>query len=212
MRTGSIAALVVASLVLSASPTRADVVWTERCPWGARERTSHSGPRCQPWSCESDAQCEQGLVCRPWRVCTQTYEVPPGGRGAFRDPPPPPSREEQVVGSCDPSQSCTGDELPRPPTAGRAIDEVHCRVMHACVRPPLPSLPSDVSTIDPTPAAVPPPPPATSPPPPPPTAPATAPSAPPARGCACRVQDRSEAGPAVLAMLIAVIVVRRRSR
>ncbi|WP_157068556.1 MYXO-CTERM sorting domain-containing protein [Sandaracinus amylolyticus] len=206
MRIGWIAALVVASV---AWPARADVVWTERCPWGARERTSHSGPRCEPWSCESDAQCDQGLVCRPWRVCTQTHEVMPGGRGAYRDPPPPPTREEQVVQSCDPSLECTGEELPRAPTAGRAVGAVQCRVMRACVRPDLPSLPRDLSTIDPGVGSAPPPP-ATSAEPP----PQNPPSAPPARGCACRVQDRSHDGASLIALVIvlAALVVRRRSR
>lgn len=196
-----------------AATVRADVVWTERCPWGARERTSHAGPRCAPWPCASDAECEGGLVCRPWRVCTQTFSVPPAGLGAFRQPPPPPTREEQVVGSCDPAQRCSGDEEPRPPTSGEAQGAVECREATYCVRPTLPALPSDVpaahdtaagggsaTTTDPQTGAA--------------ATPADAPAT--SRGCACRAGARGRAATSIaIAALIASIaaaIARRRRR
>src|SRR5690606_6357380 len=101
---------VLLALVTLPSLTRADVVHTLPCPFGARERTSHAGPRCHPWRCETDADCEGGLVCQPWRVCVQAHDVPIAGRGAWRDPPPPPTREELVLTSCAPTESCTGSE------------------------------------------------------------------------------------------------------
>lgn len=133
--------LALAVLLAAPASARADVVFTQPCPFGAREQTSHAGPRCTPWTCTSDADCEGALVCRPWRVCVQPHDVPPAGRGAFRDPPPTPTREQQVVGSCAPDASCTGAESPRPPTRGDAVGEVSCAVAPHCVRPEMPPIP-----------------------------------------------------------------------
>lgn len=190
----------IALLALLPAAARADVVHTEPCPFGARERTSHSGPRCLPWTCETDADCEGGLVCRPWRVCTQARDVPVGGRGAFRDPPPPPTREQQVLATCAPDASCTGDEQPRPPVRGQPVGEVRCEVAPHCVSPSFPPIPG-------------------APPPPPAPEASGAPSvaAPVAEGrpvggsaCGCRAGSRASHVPPLALALIASLFVRRR--
>lgn len=136
-------------LIVIAAPAsaQADAVFSQRCPFGARERTSHAGPRCAPWTCATDAECEGGLVCRPWRVCVQTHEVPPAGLGAFRNPPPPSTQEPQVVGACAPDASCDGTERPRPPTTGQPVGAITCEVAPHCVRPAMPALPAGADVV-----------------------------------------------------------------
>ncbi len=223
LRRRALAALVVLLGTLALTPpARADAVFTEPCPSGAREATSHAGPRCDPWTCTADAECGTGRVCRPFRVCAQLHSIPAAGRGAFRDPPPPPSERALVVGSCEPSESCTGAEAPRPPLTGRPIGEVRCAVASYCARPVLPSL-ATAPLEAPPPAA--PPLPAPSAPDPSTPALATPPSAAPrantpapaavpsASSCACRA-SRVTAGSVWLGALgmIGLLVLARRRR
>lgn len=113
------------------------------CPRGARRRSSHAGQWCEVASCASDADCaDGGGHCRAYRVCTRHASIPPGGRGAFRDPPPPPFEVDLVVGSCEPSAACRGDEEPPPISAGSYTEPTPtCREARVCVADALPSLP-----------------------------------------------------------------------
>lgn len=191
--------LALAVLLASPASARADVVFTQPCPFGARERTSHAGPRCAPWTCETDADCEGALVCRPWRVCVQAHDVPVAGRGAFGNPPPPPTREEQVLGSCPPDASCTGAEAPRPPTRGQPVGEVSCAVAPHCVRPDMPPIP----VIAPPSSDAPPD-----------EAPASATPRPAGNGsaCGCRVGASAPRGSMLALAAIAALLAWRRSR
>ena len=185
-------------LVVIAAPAtaQADAVFYLRCPFGARERTSHAGPRCAPWPCATDAECEDGLVCRPWRVCVQTHEVPPAGRGAFREPRPAPTPEVQVVGACAPDASCDGTERPRPPTTGQPTGAITCEVAMHCARPPMPALPASAEVVRDE-------------------APGESPDERPTRGsgtgsaCGCRAGARSSYG-GVLALAAAIVLLARR--
>jgi uncharacterized protein (TIGR03382 family) len=111
------------------------------CPPGARGVSSHAGIRCWAAPCTSDSECRDGNVCRPWRVCTVHSSVPPGGRGGFDRAP---NDEELVVGTCEQSAACRGDEEPPPPMVGtRAEGPPSCRDASFCVPPrALPSLPA----------------------------------------------------------------------
>ncbi len=192
----------LALLLLTAAPARADVVFTVPCPFGAQERTSHAGPRCIPWTCESDADCEGGLVCRPWRVCVENHAVPVAGRGAFRQPPPPPTPEDQVVATCAPSQACDGSESPRPPTRGEATGPVRCEVAPHCVRPDLPPIPAAVPESPPASEGAPPEP-----------AQEQRPSDPPGgagSACGCRAAGASRTAPFGFALALLALAWRRR--
>jgi hypothetical protein len=134
----------VAILTLSfgAAPAAADAIdQAPACPPGARGVSSHAGIRCHPAACTNDADCEGRGVCRPWRVCTIRSSVPPGGLGGFNQPP---RDEELVVGTCEPSAACRGDEEPPPPMVGTpAVGPPVCRDATFCVPeralPPLPA-------------------------------------------------------------------------
>jgi hypothetical protein len=193
----------------------ADAVFTLPCPDGAREATSHAGPRCDPWTCTSDADCDGGRVCRPLRVCTQVHSVRAAGRAAFHDPPPPPIDVELVLTSCAPDARCDGSETPRAPTVGTPTGAPRCVVASYCARPALPSLAT--APVAPTPPAT-----TVSPPVPTQTPPVAAPPStstranepsPAPRGGLCVAGPGRRTGLAGLALLaVAALVVRGRRR
>jgi hypothetical protein len=194
----------VAGLVLP-GVAHADVVFRAPCPFGSRSTTSHAGPRCAPYACTADSECESGLVCRPWRVCTQTRAVPIAGRGAFRNPPPPPQEEVQVIAACAPTETCDGSEPTRPPAIGAPIGEVACAVATYCVRPDLPPIPPAPPESQPTeepseatPAG---------------TSPAVSRPASTGSACGCRVwSSRDSAAPWLFALAMGLVVAVRRWR
>jgi MYXO-CTERM domain-containing protein len=133
-------------VVLAASSTAfADAIeGPPECPPGARGVSSHSGARCVAAPCATDSDCGSGMddyqyrgwggaVCRPYRVCSRTSSVRPGGRGAFGPNPPPPHDELHVTHSCEISAGCTGDDRPPVHTVGTlqpgpsiCRDAMHC--------------------------------------------------------------------------------------
>jgi hypothetical protein len=155
MRSGAVLAslaimilLAILTFVFGSGSASADAIdQPPACPPGARGVSSHAGLRCHPAACTSDADCEGRGVCRPWRVCTIRSSVPPGGLGGFNQPP---RDEELVVGSCEPSAQCRGDEEPPPPMVGTPVaGPPVCRDASYCVPerglPPLPESPAGQS-------------------------------------------------------------------
>lgn len=143
-------------VLLAAGPAFADMVpMPPGCPHGARGVTSHAGARCHALPCASDGDCTDGTTCRPYRVCVRNSTVPPAGRGAFISGAAP-HLEELVVGSCEVSQQCGGDEEEPPPVVGTlAPGPPTCRDGSYCVLPTLPPLPSVAERAEPPPVVSP---------------------------------------------------------
>jgi MYXO-CTERM domain-containing protein len=139
MRTLALSALLLLSVVASVDHARADAIdGPPACPPGARGDAAHEGQWCIAWPCTGDAECDGGQ-CRPWRVCTQTSMVVPGG---LRPQEPPPERRELVIATCDPARACTGTEEPPPPVVGTLeTDAPTCVDAIFCVPPSLPAFP-----------------------------------------------------------------------
>jgi len=186
-----------AALLLPAT-TRADAIsGPPACPPGSRGQSSHSGQWCAPATCTDDTQCSPAATCRPWRVCTRASDVELGG---LRPRPEPPVRMQLVVGTCDPSANCRGDEEPPPSLVGKLLDgPPQCRDDRHCVAADLPALPPRSAAVPATPTS-------------PPTSlpaggsPTTSPPVAPRPGCGCT----TDASPAPLALLALLLIRRRR--
>lgn len=185
--------LLMMALMLPSSVANADAIeGPPACPPGSRGGSAHEGQWCEPWTCESDAECDGGR-CVPWRVCTRVASVVPGGLW----PEPPPARPRTlVVGTCDPARACTGTEEPPPPTVGtfEGAAPPACAEARYCVPVALPSFPGRA-------------PPAQAPPDVAPEAPSPATSA---RNCGCRATTTSMHGGAIALALLALTLRRRR--
>ena len=145
-----LALLLLLLLLLAPRSVRADAIeGPPACPPGARGRSSHSGTWCEAAPCASDADCSDvGGHCRPWRVCTRRASIPMGGHAAMREPAPAPFEIDLVVGSCEPTRACRGDEEPPPPIAGTYVAPTPtCQQASFCVPDSLPTLPL-ISTGD----------------------------------------------------------------
>ncbi len=137
-----------AALLAGAATAQADSIPPPpACPPGSRGSSSHAGELCLPAPCTTDGDCKRpDTRCRPWRVCTRTYAVPPGGRRVNA----PPRDLDLVVGSCAPDKACTGAEEPPPPTAGSPKpDPVRCSEATYCIPTGLPPLPTAGPKKDP---------------------------------------------------------------
>ncbi len=90
-----------------AGRARADVVSPppERCPGGSKPvEFCHGPPTCRALTCETDADCSGGMVCRDARICTTEYccsgRCCGGGCGSE------PTVYTHVFGPCDSSGGC----------------------------------------------------------------------------------------------------------
>lgn len=198
----------LAAALLLPATVRADAIdGPPACPPGARGESAHAGVWCVPWTCTNDETCGPSAKCRPWRVCTRASDVTPGG---LRAEPPAPERMQLVVGTCDPSLACRGDEEPPPALVGKLLPgPPQCRDDRHCVPSDLPALPprtagSTANPAPPAPASAP----ASAP------APAPAPNGPPPSptpGCGCTSTDTTPTGGlTVLAAIFGLTLHRRR--
>lgn len=106
---------VLASIVLAASPARADIVPEPAtgCVDGSFGATCHAGQYCALDLCTTDADCEGGEVCNDRELCTATIDCG-GGGGPF------PTTE--VTGDCGEAcpdgSACTPQKVCVSPSTG----------------------------------------------------------------------------------------------
>lgn len=83
-----------------ASTAAADAVPPEPtdCPDGSIGATCHGGPFCRPDTCDTQADCDPGLVCADTQACISTVDC--GGIGG-------PAPTDAYEGPCSAGGSCT---------------------------------------------------------------------------------------------------------
>lgn len=134
--------------LMSSSLARADALPPpQACPPGTQGWSSHSGTGCNARTCQTDSHCdsryEEPATCQQWRVCSVVQEERVYRRRAPADSEPATRSVRYVVGTCDPSEACTGLEESPPGGRSRQLDpaDVECVEALHCVPTALPDLP-----------------------------------------------------------------------
>ena len=129
-----LAATLAALLLLAPAGAAADVVQMppSSCPDGSIARTGHVGPHCAPVSCTADADCPDGLQCRPAALCQeQVHGASRGGPITVWSVTAPCGEGDFCVGgaTCKKQSYCMEPETPTPaptttpPASTEASDE-----------------------------------------------------------------------------------------